>query len=160
MCCSGGRAAQPSLPPGETLPLPDLLFPLQPCLPSYGQECRRNFLCLMGAGPVGAMSGREMAEKPLVPWGGWQVSALPALCLHGWNFPGSSPSATTTTLQIPRNATHENAFLAHSWHGQHLFSKESAVRDFKLRHCGKKMTWGNYRYLTILFNFFCHIFPT
>lgn len=125
--------------PGETLPLPDVLFPQQPCLSYYGQECRRNFLCLTGAGPVGAMSERERAEKPLIPWGGWQVSALPALCLHGWNFPGSSPSATTITLQIPRNATHENAFLAHSWHGQHLLSKESAVRDFKLLHCGKKL---------------------
>ena len=125
--------------PEEILPLPDMLAPQPPCLPSYEQEHGRNFPCLLleRRGPSLCRDRERGLRSPPVPQGDQQGSVLPALGLRRWNFPGTSPSATTIALQTPRNATHENAFLAHSWHSQHLVSKESTARDLKLLHCGK-----------------------
>lgn len=107
-CCSGGRAAQfPPASPRDALPpaaLPAFLW--------AGTE--KEFPFLDGSRPSWC-HGRE-GEGREAPGALRRLAGLcsACLCLHGWNFPGSPPSATTTTLQIPRNATHENAFLAHS----------------------------------------------
>lgn len=136
--CSMSDCVLHSTPRGNP-PSPTYILP-PPALSGFLQAGAWKKFHLPSAWGEGAqlvLWRRERAEKLPRPWGARRVSVLPALCLCGWNFPGASPSNITIALQTPRNATHENAFLAHSWHGQHLVSKESAVRDSKLLHCGK-----------------------